>query len=149
MTPKQVRFVQEYLIDSNATQAAIRAGYSKKTAHVIGHENLNKPEIAEALKVAQGKIAERCALSAEKVLRDLEDARIGARTAEQYASVIRAIELQAKALKDANPFIEQPQKHEVEITGDASASEVSRRVAFLLASGMKAREAQPDSPALQ
>lgn len=149
MTPKQVRFVQEYLIDSNATQAAIRAGYSKKTAHVIGHENLNKPEISEALKKAQTKIAERCELSAEKVLRDLEEARVGARSAEQFSSVIRAIELQAKALKEANPFAEQAQKHEIELKGGDSLPELSRRVAFLLASGMKANEAQPDSPALQ
>ena len=45
MTPKQIRFINEYLIDSNATQAAIRAGYSKKTAYSIGQENLKKPEI--------------------------------------------------------------------------------------------------------
>lgn len=49
LTGKQQRFVEEYLIDQNATQAAIRAGYSKKTAHVTGHENLKKPEIAQAL----------------------------------------------------------------------------------------------------
>ncbi len=40
MTPKQQRFVDEYLIDLNATQAAIRAGYSKKTARAVGSENL-------------------------------------------------------------------------------------------------------------
>jgi phage terminase small subunit len=45
MTPKQQRFCDEYLIDLNATQAAIRAGYSKKTAYSIGIENLRKPEI--------------------------------------------------------------------------------------------------------
>lgn len=43
MTPKQKRFCDEYLIDLNATQAAIRAGYSKKTAQAIGTENLKKP----------------------------------------------------------------------------------------------------------
>lgn len=45
MTAKQQRFCDEYLIDMNATQAAIRAGYSKKTARVIGQENLLKPAI--------------------------------------------------------------------------------------------------------
>ena len=45
MTPKQKRFCDEYLIDLNATQAAIRAGYSEKTAYSIGVENLKKPEI--------------------------------------------------------------------------------------------------------
>ena len=45
MTAKQQRFCDEYLIDLNATQAAIRAGYSKKTARAIGNENLMKPDI--------------------------------------------------------------------------------------------------------
>lgn len=45
MTAKQMRFCDEYLIDLNATQAAIRAGYSKKTARSIGQENLMKPDI--------------------------------------------------------------------------------------------------------
>lgn len=47
LTAKQQRFCDEYLIDLNATQAAIRAGYSKKTAKQIGNENLSKPDIAE------------------------------------------------------------------------------------------------------
>ena len=47
LTPKQQRFCDEYLIDLNATQAAIRAGYSEKTAGVIGTENLKKPNISE------------------------------------------------------------------------------------------------------
>lgn len=47
MTAKQRRFCDEYLIDLNATQAAIRAGYSKKTANRIGPENLAKPVIRE------------------------------------------------------------------------------------------------------
>lgn len=47
LTAKQQRFCDEYLIDLNATQAAIRAGYSEKTARQIGTENLSKPAIAE------------------------------------------------------------------------------------------------------
>ena len=49
MTDKQSIFVQEYLKDLNATQAAIRAGYSAHTAYSIGQENLNKPEIKQAI----------------------------------------------------------------------------------------------------
>lgn len=56
MTPKQQRFCDEYLIDLNATQAAIRAGYSKKTAYSIGVENLKKPEIK---KYIAGRMAEK------------------------------------------------------------------------------------------
>lgn len=47
LTAKQQRFCDEYLIDLNATQAAIRAGYSKKTAGVIATENLQKPNIRD------------------------------------------------------------------------------------------------------
>lgn len=50
LTAKQQRFCDEYLIDLNATQAAIRAGYSKKTAYSIGNENLSKPEIDSYIK---------------------------------------------------------------------------------------------------
>ena len=46
LTPKQQRFVEEYLIDLNATKAAIRSGYSEKTAYSVGHENLKKPEFS-------------------------------------------------------------------------------------------------------
>lgn len=49
MTRKQKRFVEEYLVDLNATQAAIRAGYSPNTAGSIGEENLKKPEIKNAI----------------------------------------------------------------------------------------------------
>ena len=48
LTQKQKAFVQEYLVDLNATQAAIRAGYSPKTAAVTGCENLTKPNIQKA-----------------------------------------------------------------------------------------------------
>ena len=49
LTNKQARFVDEYLIDLNATQAAIRAGYSEKTARQSGAENLSKPVIKKAI----------------------------------------------------------------------------------------------------
>ena len=64
LTAKQEAFCEEYLIDLNATQAAIRAGYSAGTANVIGCENLTKPYIAD-------KIAE---LKAERTARVLVDA---------------------------------------------------------------------------
>ena len=55
LTAKQARFVSEYIIDFNATQAAVRAGYSEKTAYSIGTENLRKPEIEKAIKKHQGQ----------------------------------------------------------------------------------------------
>lgn len=47
LTDKQAAFIEHYLVDFNATKAALSAGYSEKTAHSIGHENLRKPEIVE------------------------------------------------------------------------------------------------------
>jgi phage terminase small subunit len=71
LTAKQERFVEQYLIEPNATQAAIRAGYSAKTAESIGHENLRKPKISEKLEKARAERAERCALSADWVVEEL------------------------------------------------------------------------------
>lgn len=71
MTPKQEAFVREYLIDLNATKAAIRAGYSETTAYSIGQENLNKPEIAAAISEAQADRAERTQINADYVLNRL------------------------------------------------------------------------------
>lgn len=59
LTPKQQRFVDEYLIDLNATQAAIRAGYSEKTAYSIGDENLTKPVIKDAIEKALAAISSK------------------------------------------------------------------------------------------
>lgn len=71
LTPKQQRFVEEYLIDLNATQAAIRAGYSEKTAKSVGHENLTKPDIAKAIQEAQNKRTEQTQIDSAYVLRRL------------------------------------------------------------------------------
>lgn len=59
LLPKQAKFVAEYLISGNATKAAMAAGYSAKTAHVIGQENLKKPVIASLLAQKQSEIAAR------------------------------------------------------------------------------------------
>lgn len=99
LTAKQQLFVSEYLVDLNATQAAIRAGYSKKTAGSIGDENLKKPAIKAALNKAIKKRADKVNITAEKVLRDLEECRVAARADGQYAPAIRASELQGRHLK--------------------------------------------------
>lgn len=75
LTAKQEMFVKEYLVDLNATQAAIRAGYSEKTAEVIGHENLRKPNIASAIKKAMDERSERTEITQDRVLQEL--AKIG------------------------------------------------------------------------
>lgn len=75
LTAKQQRFVDEYLIDLNATQAAIRAGYSEKTARSISNENLTKPDIQAAIQKGMEARSGRVAITQDMVLREL--AKIG------------------------------------------------------------------------
>lgn len=71
LTDKQARFVAEYLIDLNATQAAIRAGYSEKTARQAGSENLSKPDIADAIAERQKSIRGNLEVTQERVVAEL------------------------------------------------------------------------------
>lgn len=71
MTEKQKRFCDEYLIDLNATQAAIRAGYSEKTAAVIGIENLRKPNISEYIKKRMSEKETQLIADQDEVLQTL------------------------------------------------------------------------------
>lgn len=71
MTKKQKLFAAEYLIDLNATQAAIRAGYSVDTAGEIGHENLKKPEIQKAIAKAMAERSKRTGVNQDRVVQEL------------------------------------------------------------------------------
>lgn len=73
MTPKQQRFVDEYLIDLNATQAAIRAGYSARNADKIGSELLGKTRVAAAVGEAKAERASETGVDARWVLTRLAD----------------------------------------------------------------------------
>jgi len=70
MTPKQKKFVEEYLIDLNATQAALRAGYKEKRAYSTGHENLKKPEIQRLIQEAQQARSKRTEITQDRVLQE-------------------------------------------------------------------------------
>jgi len=93
LTPKQEAFVREYLIDLNATQAAIRAGYSAKTAYSVGHENLSKPEIADFIATAQSEHAEKCDISALWVLNEARATYLAARDANKLSEAVSALKL--------------------------------------------------------
>ena len=71
MTGKQKRFIEEYLIDLNATQAAIRAGYSPDTAGAIGNENLKKPDIRARIGQEMAKRSSRTGINQDRVIREL------------------------------------------------------------------------------
>lgn len=68
LTPKQQRFVEEYLVDLNATQAAIRAGYSAATASEMGYENLSKPQIGEAIADRRAEISAQAGVTQERIV---------------------------------------------------------------------------------
>ena len=70
LTSKQERFCYEYCVDFNATQAAIRAGYSNKTAGVIGFENLKKPYLQNRISEMQKNLAETAGISALKIINE-------------------------------------------------------------------------------
>ena len=71
LTERQRQFVAEYPIDLNATQAAIRAGYSPRSARVVGCTNLRKPAVRKAIAAAQGPRLAALELTAAEVLQEL------------------------------------------------------------------------------
>ncbi len=95
LTAKQERFCLEYVVDFNATQAAIRAGYSEHTATEIAYENLRKPHISSRLAALQTEDATKTQLTREFVLEGLMDI---AATSEVASARVRAFELLGKHL---------------------------------------------------
>ena len=71
LTPKQKAFCEEYIIDFNGTQSAIRAGYSKKTANEIASQNLTKLNIQEYTQELIAKRSERTEITADRVLAEI------------------------------------------------------------------------------
>lgn len=106
MTPKQQDFVKEYLVDLNATQAAIRAGYSERTASRIGPELLGKTCIQEAIQKERDSLAKRTEITQESIMADIEAIKRDAMQAVydadgnkamlDHKAALRACELQGK-----------------------------------------------------
>ncbi len=71
LTPKQKRFCQEYVIDLNGTQAAIRAGYSENSAQEIASENLSKPIVKSYVEKLQQEISKRTEITADMVVNEI------------------------------------------------------------------------------
>lgn len=98
LTPKQSAFVAEYLIDLNGTQAAVRAGYSPRTANEQAARLLAKDSVKEAVAEAKAKRAEECARTALDVLKDIQaDTRL-ARAQGDLKTSLRGLELEGKHL---------------------------------------------------
>jgi phage terminase small subunit len=99
LPPRQALFVNEYLVDLNATQAALRAGYSAHSAKDTGYKLLHKPEVAEAICRAVEARAERLQLSSQDVLRSILDIRGKAVSDNKLTQALRANELLGRHLK--------------------------------------------------
>lgn len=93
LNKKQKRFVEEYLIDLNATQAAIRAGYSPSTAYSIGNENLRKPEIKSEIDKAIAERSKRTGINADRILQEL--GKLG------FVNIADVVDLETGKVKDS------------------------------------------------
>ena len=132
LTRKQDLFCQEYLVDLNASKAAIRAGYSARTAHGIGQENLTKPAIAAAVQGLMTARSKRIQRKADDVLTDLQRIKTdamkqvidkdGNSLMANHAGALKALELEGRHLKMFTDKMEvtgangEAIKHTVEIT---------------------------------
>lgn len=98
-TDKQKRFIEEYLIDFNATQAAKRAGYSEKTAYSIGQELLTKPEIKAAIELKQSETSNSLQVTKESLIKDLIELKeLAKNDPKSFHNSIKAIEVINKML---------------------------------------------------
>jgi len=97
LNPKQQKFCHEYLIDLNATQAAIRAGYSQNTAKEIGCENLTKPNIQKYISELQIELQKKVKITPESVIAEL--AKIGFSNVKSFVNGNNSI-LELKHLED-------------------------------------------------
>lgn len=100
MTHKQERFVQEYLIDLNATQAAIRAGYTPDSAEVTGSRLLRNVKVQEALQQAQKRLGERAQIKVDQVIEEYR--RIA------FANIGNVVTIDAKGELAMRPLSEIP-----------------------------------------
>ena len=121
LTDKQRRFIDEYLVDLNATQAAIRSGYSAKTAYRIGSELLQKTSVREAITNAMKERQVRTELTADEVIADLREVRdicMGRKKVRvvevaKFEGMVNASEIEVKMIDPAgaNKALELLGKH--------------------------------------
>ena len=136
LTDKQQMFVKEYLIDLNATQAALRAGYSEKTAYSIGHENLKKPEIAAAITKAFSARANKVEVTADYVFSTIIDTierckKDGNETGEYVfnaAATLKGAELLGKHLKLFTDKVEHSGEVELNLAKRLQAAQGSAKI---------------------
>ena len=98
LTSKQLRWIDEYLFDFNGTAAAVRAGYSAKSARSIAHENTTKPDIQAVLQARQAAMAKELQITRQGVIRGLLAAVEMGRHQQNPAAMVGALREVAKIL---------------------------------------------------
>lgn len=119
LTLKQSRFVDEYMIDGNATQAAIRSGYSKHTSSRIGQENLHKPVIRDELEIRRRLLSEKTGVDAAYVLRQAQKLHERCMDMERFdpANSARSLEIIGKHV-NVQAFNEKSSvNHTIDVSG--------------------------------
>lgn len=108
LTLKQSRFIDEYMIDGNATQAAVRAGYSKHTAAKIGTENLHKPAIRDEIEIRRRLMSEKTMIDAAYVLRQAQKLHERCMASETFdaSNAARSLDLIGKHI-NVQAFLER------------------------------------------
>lgn len=99
LTAKQQLFVKHYLVTLNATQAAIKAGYSEKCAGSQGEENMNKPAIMKAINKAMDKRAKKLDITADSVLKMITESTQALVDEGKHDKAFKGMELLGKHLK--------------------------------------------------
>ena len=122
LTAKQEAFCKEYLIDLNATQAAIRAGYSVKTAGTISNENMQKPAITKRIQELADNRSKRVEIDADWVLEQAVDMFKTCREAGESNTAKGFLELAGKHCK-INAF-----KEIVELEGKVQITQIERKI---------------------
>lgn len=113
LTPRQQRFVEEYLVDLNATRAAVRAGYSERNADKIGSELLGKTRVAQAIQKAQQERSARVQVTQDSVLEGIVRCTQASEAAEDYRTALKGYELQGKHLGMFTDKVQQEHSGEV------------------------------------
>ncbi|KKM73643.1 hypothetical protein LCGC14_1408320 [marine sediment metagenome] len=98
LTPQLERFCQEYVVDLNGKQAAIRAGYSEQSAASQAADILRRPRVAARVEMLQAQVTGRIQLDAEHVIHQLMQDHKDAKTAGNHSAAVRATELLGKRL---------------------------------------------------
>jgi phage terminase small subunit len=137
ITQKQARFVAEYPVDCNGTQAAVRAGYSKKTANEQAAQLLAKLSIRKAIDEELRTRAERTQIDADWVVTNLRNLYLEALAAKDFGAAARCLELLGKHTGAFEKH--QKQKHH-------SPEEIALVKARLIARGFDFRSTQPPLP---